>query len=278
MSSEENDPRSIHERIAALRQRMNAEGPDVVPPIPLPQVNEPAETSYSTVPPMPPAQEAVIENNGPRLLEPLPQSLAKPVRIDGDTAMPTPIKSVGATQPRGPKPIEVTYLTIDPANVPDAIDIDAPSSSPQKDNSPNRQRKFWWFIGAFALIGALAVVTQNGWLILLSVLCFFFLFLLGLAMFGQSRKLGSQILGLTLLITALLMYTEHRIRPPEKANRSDTGAYRRSMDQEGTDSYKCPHCDGMGIRYNEIKGDIGKCSSCGGDGNVSREQYDRLSK
>lgn len=43
-------------------------------------------------------------------------------------------------------------------------------------------------------------------------------------------------------------------------------------------SYDCPHCNGTGERMNTITGEYTSCSSCGGDGKVTKEQYDRLSK
>jgi hypothetical protein len=42
--------------------------------------------------------------------------------------------------------------------------------------------------------------------------------------------------------------------------------------------YNCPHCSGMGKRLNNVSGKYGECYSCQGDGKVSQEQYDRLSK
>lgn len=43
-------------------------------------------------------------------------------------------------------------------------------------------------------------------------------------------------------------------------------------------SYTCPHCNGLGGRTNNITGQFGECSSCGGDGRVTQEQYNRLTK
>ena len=40
----------------------------------------------------------------------------------------------------------------------------------------------------------------------------------------------------------------------------------------------CPHCSGLGRRVNQITGQMGDCSSCDGDGQVSSDQYNRLSK
>lgn len=40
----------------------------------------------------------------------------------------------------------------------------------------------------------------------------------------------------------------------------------------------CPHCNGIGERANSITGNFTSCSSCGGDGKVTQEQYGRLSK
>lgn len=43
-------------------------------------------------------------------------------------------------------------------------------------------------------------------------------------------------------------------------------------------NYDCPHCYGTGQRVNNVTGIKGKCSSCGGDGQVSKDEYGHLSK
>ena len=43
-------------------------------------------------------------------------------------------------------------------------------------------------------------------------------------------------------------------------------------------TYACPHCAGLGRRTNNVTGMFGDCSSCGGDGQVTQSEYDRLSK
>lgn len=40
----------------------------------------------------------------------------------------------------------------------------------------------------------------------------------------------------------------------------------------------CPHCSGLGRRTNQVTGEFTDCSSCGGDGKVTSEQYNSLSK
>lgn len=50
-----------------------------------------------------------------------------------------------------------------------------------------------------------------------------------------------------------------------------------SKTPEKSVSHTCPHCSGSGSRTNNITGKFGKCSSCGGDGNVTEKEYNRLS-
>ena len=51
-----------------------------------------------------------------------------------------------------------------------------------------------------------------------------------------------------------------------------------SRSESTPSSYDCPHCNGTGERMNTVTGEYTSCSSCGGDGKVTKEQYDRLSK
>ncbi len=51
-----------------------------------------------------------------------------------------------------------------------------------------------------------------------------------------------------------------------------------SSTQSSSVTHDCPHCHGSGQRINNVTGIFGSCSSCGGTGKVSQEQYDRLSK
>lgn len=61
------------------------------------------------------------------------------------------------------------------------------------------------------------------------------------------------------------------------SNSSSSTPNSESTIQIGT-GYDCPHCFGTGQRVNNITGIRGECSSCGGKGTVSKEQYDHLSK
>jgi len=55
----------------------------------------------------------------------------------------------------------------------------------------------------------------------------------------------------------------------------------KAVDENGWESHAndpktvfCPHCNGTGQRINNLTGENGKCSSCGGSGMVSKWQSD----
>lgn len=62
------------------------------------------------------------------------------------------------------------------------------------------------------------------------------------------------------------------------SNSSSSNSTKNSPTIEIGKDYDCPHCYGTGQRTNGVTGQKGSCSSCGGDGHVSKEQYDMLSK
>lgn len=142
---------------------------------------------------------------------------------------------------------------------------------------PEQQRNFRLFIGSFTVLLGLAILTQNDWLTFFSVIAVFFIIGVGLKILAQDRRIGLRFLGATIAITCALMYVEHLVKPAEPMEHS-SGGFREAYDRQGEDTYTCPHCKGMGVRYNEVTGDIRKCASCGGDGVVTKEQYDRMSK
>lgn len=66
-----------------------------------------------------------------------------------------------------------------------------------------------------------------------------------------------------------------------KGNKSNTASDSETKTEQTItvgSNYDCPHCYGTGQRVNNVTGIKGKCSSCGGDGEVTKDQYDRLSK
>lgn len=175
--------------------------------------------------------------------------------------------------------VEVTYLPIDPASVSDAIDLDEVSLKALGELKSKQNKWFWGMIGAFALLSALAVGTQNGLLTFTTGIGFILLLRLGWSIMGQNPKIGLSMIGSAIAIIGISLFVSYLVQPPKPENSgSDGGAYVKSLRKENDDSYTCPHCNGMGVRYNQIKGDIDKCASCGGDGKVTSEQYDRLSK
>lgn len=76
--------------------------------------------------------------------------------------------------------------------------------------------------------------------------------------------------GAMLLLMTLVIWSNKGYKPTHNSNSSTPS----STNQE---YYNCPHCDGKGTRQNEVTGDYKSCSSCGGDGRVTQDQFNRLS-
>lgn len=64
---------------------------------------------------------------------------------------------------------------------------------------------------------------------------------------------------------------DNKSSTPSSSSSSNSGS---SSSSEET----CPHCHGKGKRYNNVTLDYGTCASCGGDGEVTSQEYERLSK
>ncbi|MBL7940218.1 MAG: hypothetical protein JNL43_12725 [Flavobacteriales bacterium] len=114
-----------------------------------------------------------------------------------------------ATDNSGEAPVEVTYLTIDPASVSDAIDLDASTPRSLGEMDSKQRRWFWGFISAFAAACLAAILTQNAFLALLAVMGFFLLLKLGFSIIRQSRSVGVVMIGSVLAVSGLALFGQH---------------------------------------------------------------------
>lgn len=126
-----------------------------------------------------------------------------------------------ATDNSGSGPVEVNYLTIDPASVSDAIDLDALPPGSLREMDPKQRKWFWGFIGGYAIVFTAAIITRNSALQFLAVGAMFFLIWAGVKFRQQNRKIGGQFLGAVLGVSALMLSVvylteqKHRSAAPE---------------------------------------------------------------
>lgn len=85
-----------------------------------------------------------------------------------------------------------------------------------------------------------------------------------------------KILG-ALFIMAFIGWTIQKCKGDKSTSSSNSETKTEQTITIGS-NYDCPHCYGTGQRVNNVTGIKGKCSSCGGDGEVSKDEYDHLSK
>lgn len=131
----------------------------------------------------------------------------------------------------------------------------------------------WIAMSLFALGGVAAVVWS--WSFIFTLTAIFFIYL-GFKFMPERPRFGLVWLGASVAISVIVLGTMFVNQPAQSTER--TFDYRKDFDKQAVDSYTCPHCAGLGGRVNQVTGHMGKCSSCGGDGLVTEEQYGRLSK
>ena len=135
----------------------------------------------------------------------------------------------------------------------------------------------FWAVNIFCFIIIFFVLNEKtGGGIGGRIFAFLFCLIVGgfLGMYWSIKRNGDKIkwfrygAGTFLMFFTLLMWSNNNYKSP----------YRKSAKIYSSSSYSCPHCDGSGNRINNLTGQYGDCSSCGGDGKVTEEQYNRLSK
>jgi len=84
------------------------------------------------------------------------------------------------------------------------------------------------------------------------------------------------LFGFAILIISSLLVFQVGCSGKKSNNKSSSDS--KVTTESSQSSYDCPHCNGSGERINNVTGEYTTCSSCGGDGKVTKEQYDHLSK
>lgn len=143
--------------------------------------------------------------------------------------------------------------------------------------------KAYLFIGVqtFAFIIIFFVLdAKTGGSFLVRVFTFLFCILIGggLAVLWSRKNQSDPVVsfrrgaGTLLMFFTLIAWSNNGYIAPAPKN---VNTYSTDSNSQ---NYTCPHCDGNGVRMNNLTGQLGDCSSCGGDGRVTEEQYGRLSK
>lgn len=88
----------------------------------------------------------------------------------------------------------------------------------------------------------------------------------------KAKPKGNTVIG-AVIILAFVGWSIQKCNKPK----AHTEGSSNSIQTQSSD-YACPHCSGLGKRINTVTGQYRSCGSCGGDGRVTQNQYDHLSK